>query len=145
MSLVRKLQWSIFLLWKASPTPFTVTGDYPEVFYILMRLKLRAYQFSPIYVSLVHTETNRTNSVLSLNQQRRIDLHSTPWLFYLGRNWNQSFFIRHMASGWGTKTFFQDILNWPEMDYPIQCDVVKCFDRIRHDLLLPQGMFRAGK
>jgi len=37
----------------------------------------------------------------------------------------------------GTKTFFQDIFNWPEMDYLIQCDVVKCFDRIRHDLLLP--------
>lgn len=37
----------------------------------------------------------------------------------------------------GTKTFFQDVMSWPPMDYLIQCDVVKCFDCIRHDLLLP--------
>jgi hypothetical protein len=73
----------------------------------------------------------------SLNLQTRIDWYSTPWLSYLEMNWNPSFFV-HPRVARGTKTFFQDVMmSWPPMDYLIQCDVVKCFDCIRHDLLLP--------
>jgi len=39
--------------------------------------------------------------------------------------------------GRGTKTFFHEVMSWSPMDYLMKYDVVKCFDSIRHDLLLP--------
>lgn len=49
-----------------------------------------------------------------------------------------------MALEGGSPYFLESLAKWPEMDSNVQCDVVKCFDCIRHDLLMPRLRLRFG-
>ena len=35
----------------------------------------------------------------------------------------------------GAKGFFDEVSNWPDMDWVVHCSIVHCYDRIEHKLL----------
>jgi hypothetical protein len=41
-----------------------------------------------------------------------------------------------VCSASGLVSFFREVREWPRLDFVIQCDFVKCFDMMDHELLL---------
>lgn len=45
----------------------------------------------------------------------------------------------------GARTFFNDVSRWPQMDWLVQCDIVRCCERIGHGPLLYYLLSRFGE
>jgi len=59
--------------------------------------------------------------------------------FHFSFGWNLPLFVdtsHGFRRGRGARTFFLAVADWPDMKCLVQCDVVKCFDRIEHTLLI---------
>lgn len=135
--MIQELSSLIVSLWEVQPVYRERHTFNKEVKQMQLELVTVEYRFSPMHRSFIPKPNKRFNKFRPITQL--IIFKDRLVLDALERIPMDPIFSKH-SHGFrprrGTISFIKAVREWPTLDRMIQCDIVKCFDRIDHELLL---------